>query len=103
MKIAGTVYAVKRDDEKKMITVVIETAESTPQYYPCTEFLREANEKPWYNSLKRGDTVFAEINLVGRKWTNTETGEEMYFIGMKIRGLALVKMDGTSQEGGNNG
>lgn len=88
MQITGKIERIMRSEKKPTVTVIIETAEATPNYYSCTYFIREGREFP---EMKSGDLVYASLSIKGRKWADPESGEVSYFTSLNITEIITIK------------
>jgi hypothetical protein len=88
MNFTGTARSVKYSEAKKMTQIVIETAESRPQFLILTYFAREGKTAP---EVQINDLIFAAAELRGRQWIDPETGEVSYFMSLMAVEIIIVK------------
>jgi hypothetical protein len=88
MNFTGTALRVKYSEAKKMTEIVIETAESRPQFLIFTYFAREGKTIP---EVRVNDLIFAAAELRGRQWIDPETGEVSYFMSLMAVEIIIVK------------
>lgn len=95
MNFTGTARRVKHSEEKKLTEIVIETAESRPQFLTLTYFAREGKTLP---EVKANDLIFASAELRGRQWIDPASGEISYFMSLMATEILLVKKGGQDEK-----
>jgi len=88
MNFTGKIERLKFSEAKKMTEIVIETAESRPQYLILVYFMREGKEFP---ELRVKDLIFATAELRGRRWADPDTGEISYFMSLSCTEVIVIK------------
>jgi hypothetical protein len=94
MNFTGTVRANRHSAAKKMSEIVIETAESRPQFLTLTYFVREGKTMP---EVQVNDIIFAAAELRGRQWIDPDTGEVNYFMSLMCVEIIIVKKGGANE------
>jgi hypothetical protein len=102
MNFTGTIERVKRNENKKFVEVVVETAEVKPNFFTVIYFFRdESHLQPGQQiklpELKPGCIVFVEAYLSGRKYVNPDTGEVSYFLSLMAKEIIIVKKGGSNE------
>lgn len=95
MQITGRIERVKINTDKKMMEVIIETAQQRPDYFTVTIFEREKQNLP---NLKVNQIVYCDATLKGRKWTDPETGEVAYFMSLSAQKIIIIGGNGGNDE-----
>jgi len=95
MQITGKIERVKINTDKKMMEVVIETAQQRPDYFTVTIFEREKQNLP---TLKVNQVVYCDATLKGRKWVDPETGEVAYFMSLSAQKIIIIGGNGGNDE-----
>lgn len=95
MNFTGTVIRIKYSEAKKMTEIVIETAESRPQFLIFTYFAKEGKIMP---PIHNGDLVYLSAELRGRRWSDPETGEISYFMSLMCVEIVIIKAKGGNHE-----
>lgn len=90
MKIVGTIERLRINEEKKIVEIILQTAEENPNYLTITYFIREGRE---FSPVKIGDIVVVEASLKGRRWTDPESGEVRYFMSLNASKIINLKGD----------
>ena len=88
MNFTGEVRQIKHSAEKRMFEIVIETAETRPQFFTLTYFEREGKIIP---KTKPGDIIYAAAELRGRQWIDPETGTINYFMSLMATEIVIIK------------
>jgi hypothetical protein len=94
MKVVGTIERIKISEERKIVEIVLQTAEEHPNYYTMSYFLRDGKSAL---TLKLGDMVVTEASLKGRKWADPDTAEIKYFMSLNISKIAIIDMGGNNE------
>jgi len=94
MKIVGTIERIRINEEKKIVEIVLQTAEENPNYYVATYFLRDGKSS---KALKVGDSIMIEASLRGRKWIDPDSGEIKYFMSLNVSRIAIINMGGDDE------
>jgi hypothetical protein len=95
MNFTGRIERLKFSEAKKMTEIVIETAETRPQFLILVYFVRDGKEFP---ELKVKDLIFATAELRGRRWADPETGELFYFMSLSCSKIIVIKKGGNNEE-----
>jgi hypothetical protein len=93
MKIVGTIERLRINEERKIVEMILQTAEETPNYLIITYFIREGRSFP---PSKNGDMVVIEASLKGRRWTDPDSGEVRYF--MSLNASKIINLEGDQNE-----
>lgn len=95
MNFTGSVRRIRYSEEKKLTEIVIETAESRPQFLTLTYFAREGKTLP---ELKVNDLIFCSAELRGRQWIDPSSAEVSYFMSLMCTEIVIVKKGGQDEK-----
>jgi hypothetical protein len=102
MNFTGTIERIKRNEDKKFVEIVVQTAETKPNYFTVIYFFRdESHLQPGQGSkvpdFKPNDIVFVEAYLAGRKYINQDSGEVSYFLSLNAKEILIIKKGGSNE------
>lgn len=99
MNFTGKVRLIRKTDRKKnseitITEIVIETAETRPQFYILTYFQREEKNFP---DIAVNDIIYVTAELKGRQWIDPNSGEVSYFMSLLCSEIVIIKKGGNDE------